>query len=296
MNCDEALKIYLDRLLPRYSRRTMKYTRIYLNKFLTHTHAAHVRELTPEHVRAYAATLTERYAWTTRFGVLLLVKVFLTWLYQEHQTFYDLSQAITLPNKKDRKKLPHALTEEQVKRILKKPNTKHPFGLRDRTIMEVMYAGALRCEEVANLNLYDYDAKEKLLRLYGKNKKERIVPIGEHACFWLERYIAEIRPRYVHHASEMSLFVSVRGGYRISSVSVQVMFQRYSRRMSIRFTAHTFRHTAATHLIKHGANVRHVQAFLGHTSLHTTQIYTHLDMRDLKKMIRRYHPRGKKKM
>ena len=197
--------------------------------------------------------------------------------------------------KRDRP-LPEVLTEDEVERLLQAPDTARPRGLRDRAMLELLYASGLRVGELVALQHAQVNRRASVLRLSGKGGKERMVPFGECAAGWLERYLAEARAALLGDAAGGAvedLFVTRRGRAMTRQAFWQLL-RRYARQAGIRKTLspHVLRHTFATHLLNHGADLRVVQMLLGHGDLSTTQIYTHLARDELKTLHRTHHPRG----
>ncbi len=191
------------------------------------------------------------------------------------------------------RRIPAVLSPAEVDKLLAEPDTTKPLGLRDRAILEVLYATGVRASEVASLDVdsihYDYG----YLRCVGKGSKERVVPVGRAAVELARRYANEVRPRLLKGRSSAALFLSTRGT-RISRITIWRLVTRYAALAGIRKKAspHTLRHSFATHLLAGGADLRSVQEMLGHASIMTTQVYTHVDRERLKDVHRRYHPRG----
>jgi integrase/recombinase XerD len=193
------------------------------------------------------------------------------------------------------RRLPRTLTEAEVERLLAAPDTSTALGLRDRTMLEVLYATGLRVSELVGLGLSQVSLGQGLVRVTGKGGKERLVPLGDEAVHWLERYLAEGRPLLVRRrAGGEALFPSARGA-AMTRQTFWHNLKRYAQRAGIdpaRLSPHTLRHAFATHLLDHGADLRVVQMLLGHASLTTTQIYTHVARARLKALHARHHPRG----
>ncbi len=164
---------------------------------------------------------------------------------------------------------------------------------RDKAILEVLYATGVRASELTSLDTDSVHHAYGYLRCIGKGSKERVIPIGRVAVDWTQRYLAEVRPRLVKGRAEPALFVS-RIGRRLSRLAIWRLIKRYARLAGVRkqVSPHTLRHSFATHLLAGGADLRSVQEMLGHASIMTTQIYTHVDRERLKAVHRRFHPRG----
>jgi integrase/recombinase XerD len=191
------------------------------------------------------------------------------------------------------KALPRFLTGEQVEALLHAPDTAKPLGLRDRAILEVLYATGLRVSELTGLRPGDVDLDVGIVTCLGKGRKERIVPVGREARGWIERYLDEVRPALVRGRSAPVLFVSPRGG-RLSSMGLWGIVRRHAVSAGVErlLTPHVLRHSFATHLLEHGADLRALQAMLGHADISTTQIYTHVTRERLRRVYDQYHPRA----
>lgn len=192
------------------------------------------------------------------------------------------------------RRLPRTLSEEQVERLLAAPDVSTPLGLRDRAMLEVLYATGLRVSELVGLELAQVSLAQGVVRVVGKGNKERLVPLGDEASHWLERYLAGARPLLVRrrHGSP-TLFVTARG-VPMTRQAFWHNVKRYARAAGLTPapSPHTLRHAFATHLLNHGADLRVVQMLLGHASLTTTQIYTHVARARLKALHAKHHPRG----
>ncbi len=189
--------------------------------------------------------------------------------------------------------LPKSLSEADVEALLAAPDTKDTLGLRDRTMLEVLYATGLRVTELISLTLDEINLREGSLRVFGKGSKERLIPLGEEAIAWLESYLKTARPLLLGGQPGDILFPSQRG----TPMTRQTFWHRiklHAQVAGIRtsLSPHTLRHAFATHLLNHGADLRTVQMLLGHTSLSTTQIYTHVARVRLQQLHAQHHPRG----
>ncbi|MGE6322058.1 site-specific tyrosine recombinase XerD [Pseudomonas oryzihabitans] len=189
--------------------------------------------------------------------------------------------------------LPKSLSEADVEALLAAPDTEDTLGLRDRTMLEVLYATGLRVTELISLTLDEINLREGSLRVFGKGSKERLIPLGEEAIAWLESYLKTARPLLLGGQPGDILFPSQRG----TPMTRQTFWHRiklHAQVAGIRtsLSPHTLRHAFATHLLNHGADLRTVQMLLGHTSLSTTQIYTHVARVRLQQLHAQHHPRG----
>lgn len=190
--------------------------------------------------------------------------------------------------------LPKALAEREVEALLRAPDAATPLGLRDRAMLELMYASGVRVSELVGLPLGGLNRRQGVLRVTGKGGKERLVPVGEEALDWIERYLDESRPLQARGRLAEALFLSNRGA-GMSRQMFWTLVKRHARRVGIdakRISPHVLRHSFATHLLNHGADLRSLQMLLGHSSLSTTQIYTLVAREGLKRLHAAHHPRG----
>ncbi|KAF1290467.1 site-specific tyrosine recombinase XerD [Candidatus Enterococcus leclercqii] len=213
-------------------------------------------------------------------------------LRQERYTDHDPMQHIESPKKQQR--LPDTLSLEEVEQLIETPDTKELLGLRDRAILEVMYATGLRVSELIGLKLKDLHLSIGLLQTLGKGDKERIVPLGDYAIEWLGRYLDESRPLLTtKHPEEDHLFVN-HHGTGLSRQGIWKNLKQIVRQAGITktVTPHTLRHSFATHLLENGADLRTVQELLGHADISTTQIYTHITKKRMTDVYKEYFPRA----
>ncbi len=189
--------------------------------------------------------------------------------------------------------LPDSLTEEQVEQLLHAPNVETALGLRDRAMLELLYATGLRVSELVGLQEEQINLRQGVLRVMGKGQKERLVPLGETAIIWLQRYLTQARPDLLQGQLTSALFVTHRKG-AMSRQAFWYLIKRYANEVGIRvhLSPHTLRHAFATHLLNHGADLRVVQMLLGHSNISTTQIYTHVAKARLQALHAEHHPRG----
>jgi integrase/recombinase XerD len=191
-----------------------------------------------------------------------------------------------------------SLTEAQVDNLLAAPDANTALGLRDRAMLELIYASGLRVSELVGLKVLNVSLTEHVLRTFGKGSKERLVPFGEHASHWLQRYLREARPQLLKDHQTDDLFVTSRGagiGTGMSRVAFWMIVKKHALAAGIApslLSPHTLRHAFATHLLNHGADLRAVQMLLGHADISTTTIYTHVARERLKQLHAVHHPRG----
>ncbi len=189
--------------------------------------------------------------------------------------------------------LPRYLTPGQVDALLAAPDVAVPVGLRDRAILEVMYATGLRASELTGLTIEGVDMELGVVRVLGKGRKERLVPLGREARRWVKRYVAEARAGFAHGRSSPLLFLSRRGG-RLSPTGLWGLVRRHAVTAGVQsvLTPHVLRHSFASHLLERGADLRALQAMLGHADISTTQIYTHVTRERLRQLYDKFHPRA----
>lgn len=204
-----------------------------------------------------------------------------------------ISPVQSLPAPKLPPKLPTLMTEAEVDALLQAPDVSTPVGLRDRAMLEVLYATGLRVTELVTLPLDAVNRRQGVVRIMGKGNKERLVPMGEEALYWLETYLKDARPQWLKGGFHSLVFLTPKGvgltrqlfWHRVRHWSLQAGLARTP-------SPHTLRHAFATHLLNHGADIRVLQLLLGHSSLSTTQIYTHVAKQRLKALHQQHHPRG----
>ena len=209
------------------------------------------------------------------------------------QHWIAVDPCLQLKSAKQPQRFPKTLSEAQVEALLAAPDVATPLGLRDRTMLELMYASGLRVSELVLVKPVEIGMKEGVLRITGKGSKTRLVPFGEVARNWMERYLAEARAVILDRQNTDALFVTARGGPMTRQMFWSLV-KRHARKAGINapLSPHTLRHAFATHLLNHGADLRVVQMLLGHADISTTQIYTHVARERLKALHAEHHPRG----
>ena len=239
--------------------------------------------------------LAERYraGYQTRSSArwLSCVKGFYRHQVRKGRLGVDPSAELELP--KLGRSLPGSLSEREVTALLAAPDVEQPLGLRDRAMLELLYASGLRISELVGLTATALNLRQGVLRIIGKGGKERLVPVGQEALKWVERYLESARPMLVRGRATSALFPS-RQGRPMTRQTFWHAIKRYAAVAGIDrdISPHTLRHAFATHLLNHGADLRAVQMMLGHADLSTTQIYTPIAQRRLKELHREHHPRG----
>ncbi len=232
---------------------------------------------------------------TTANRRLTVFRRFFRWALREQ--LIEVDPTLKLLSAKQPLRVPHTLSEDQVMALLAAPHVDTPLGLRDRTMLELMYASGLRVSELVGLQLFQIGLQDGVLRVMGKGSKERLVPFGQEAGEWLQRYLSQARPVLLSGQQHEAVFVTQRGA-RAGSAMTRIMFwslvRKYARQADIRvaLSPHTLRHAFATHLLNHGADLRAVQLLLGHADISTTTIYTHVARERLQALHAQHHPRG----
>lgn len=225
---------------------------------------------------------------------LTVLKRFYRWALRERMRADD--PTLKMLAAKQAMRVPKTLTESQIENLLLAPDVETPLGVRDRTMLELMYASGLRVSELVNLKVFHISLNEGVLRVMGKGK-ERLVPFGQVAAHWLEQYMNQSRPVLLGQLQSEDLFITVRGkhaGEAMTRVMFWQLIKRYALAADIKvpISPHTLRHAFATHLLNHGADLRAVQMLLGHADISTTTIYTHIARERLKTLHGMHHPRG----
>jgi integrase/recombinase XerD len=301
---ERLLQLYREDLEVRFAERTAHEYMASVRSFLAwlDAHGIDLVSVRTDDLLAYQSGLYAArkkdgrpYALASQAQYLTVVKSLFRFLYRRNYVMQDAAAAIELPRQEER--LPRViLTKEEALRILGAASrATTPRALRDRAVLETFYATGIRVSELAKLTPYDVDTEERTLRvLLGKGRKDRHVPLTRAAALAIESYLAKGRPALAARVKTPYLFVADQGGY-FHRALVSTLVHHYAREAGIkkRVTPHTLRHTIATHLLKGGADIRHIQVLLGHRSLRSTERYTRVELSDLKEVIRRAHPRGR---
>ena len=241
-------------------------------------------------LRLYLAGMDNR-SMRTLSRRLSSLRQFFGYLAREGRIQHDPSVRIESPRLG--RPLPKSLTEEEVEALLQAPDAGTPLGLRDRCMLEVLYATGLRVSELVGLMLTQINQRQGVVRVTGKGNKERLVPLGAEALDWLQKYLQEARPVLVKDLAIDALFSTWRGA-KMTRQAFWHLIKRYARLAGVTkpMSPHVLRHAFATHLLNHGADLRVVQMLLGHSDISTTQIYTHVARERLKNLHAEHHPRG----
>jgi integrase/recombinase XerD len=228
---------------------------------------------------------------TTANRRLTVLKRYFRWALRERLITAD--PTLRLQAARQPLRVPKTLTEAQVEALLDAPDVDSALGLRDRTMLELIYASGLRVSELVTLKTFNVSMGEGVLRVFGKGNKERLVPFGQVARDWITRYLSEARPAILAGQQTEDLFVTSRGqGMTRAMFWVIVKKQAKAAGITAPLSPHTLRHAFATHLLNHGADLRAVQLLLGHSDISTTTIYTHVARERLKQLHAQHHPRG----
>jgi integrase/recombinase XerD len=232
---------------------------------------------------------------TTANRRLTVFKRYYRWALREHLIVAD--PTLKLQAARQALRVPKTLTESQVESLLAAPLSESALGVRDRTMLELMYASGLRVSELVTLKVFNVSLSDNVVRVFGKGNKERLVPFGEVASVWIRKYLGEARPTLLAGKQTDDLFVTHRGvkaGSAMSRVMFWMIVKKHASTAGITapLSPHTLRHAFATHLLNHGADLRAVQMLLGHADISTTTIYTHVALERLKVLHARHHPRG----
>ena len=223
--------------------------------------------------------------------IVVALKVFFRFLHLRRQISVDVAEVLPLPRVE--RYLPETLNEAQVEQFLNSIPVDRPLGLRDRAIIELLYASGLRVSELANARLEHLQLEEHVIRVTGKGNKTRLVPVGAKARAAIDLYLAKERPLHVKRRTGSEVFLSVRGGKLTTARCWQIVKERAKfAGLEANVYPHLLRHSFATHLLTNGADLRIIQEMLGHADISTTQIYTHVDQARLKSIHHKFHPRG----
>lgn len=209
------------------------------------------------------------------------------------ENLIKVDPTLQLESPKLPRSLPKSLNEQEVEDLLNAPDTNQPIGLRDRAMLELLYASGLRVSELVTVNVNEVSTQDGVVRVTGKGSKTRLVPMGEEAADWIVRYIKYGRPEILQKKMSDALFVTTRAG-AMTRQAFWYLIKRYALQAGIHkpMSPHVLRHAFATHLLNHGADLRVVQMLLGHSDISTTQIYTHVARERLKSLHSIHHPRG----
>lgn len=224
--------------------------------------------------------------------IVVALKIFFRWLHSRGRVTDDAAELLPLP--KLERYLPETLNELQTEQLMEGVSDQTPFALRNRAILELLYASGLRVSELTNARLENLDPDARMIRVTGKGNKTRIVPVGSRACEAIRKYVETERPTLVKKRTGSEIFLSIRGS-KLTTVRIWQIVKEIAKNagLSANVYPHLLRHSFATHLLGNGADLRVIQEMLGHADISTTQIYTHVDQQHLKAVHHRFHPRAK---
>ena len=305
-----AVTAYLtDLAARRLSRSRRNQSQHALTLLITWLHEAHQindwRAVTANHLRGFLVYLQRDYRSAQQRPVQAAsiqnwwacIRAFFAWQQQRGRLLYSPAATIRLP--KAARSLPHVLNESEIVRLIESPDTVTTIGLRDRALLETLYATGLRHGEAHRLDLFDLDLRARRLTVReGKGRRDRVVPLTANACHWLQRYLSTARPELARGqlwgkgksrkprvvAASPALWLSVTGR-RFSYQMIAQIVREYAAAAEVKANVHTFRHCCATHLLRHGADLRYIQRLLGHDRIDTTMLYTHLELSDLQSAV-----------
>lgn len=297
------VKLYADHLAVRYVPKTVQGYLTLVRQYLAWLAARglSLAEARSQDLSAYQGDLLaarkkdgKPYSTSQQMRQVTVLKSLYDFLHRRSYLLTNPAGSLEYPHVEQR--LPRSvLSREEARKLVEAPDTSTPLGLRDRAILETFYATGIRAGELANLKLDDVDTEERLLRVVlGKGRKDRNVPLTRPAAEAIEAYLLHGRPRMQGAKRSALLFVALRGG-RMHDDTLNTVIRSWAKNAgtSKHVTCHTLRHSAATHLLKGGADIRHIQKLLGHASLQTTERYTRVEISDLKEVLKRAHPRGR---
>lgn len=274
------------------SKNTLSAYRSDMNRLLAFLGEVDLLEVTQSDVQKFLATLLALGSKSSSSArVLSTLRRF--YRYQIRENTLSLDPCAQVLSPKQGRPLPKVMSERQVEELLAAPDSNTPIGLRDRAMLETLYATGLRVSELVGLTLLEVNLQVGVLRIVGKGNKERLVPMGEQAIDWVSRYLEQARSDLVKVKATDTLFLTARGA-GMTRQAFWYIIKKYAVRAGIEggLSPHTLRHAFATHLINHGADLRSVQMLLGHADLSTTQIYTHIATERLQSLHSQHHPRG----
>ncbi|MEN3045280.1 MAG: site-specific tyrosine recombinase XerD [Candidatus Hydrothermales bacterium] len=296
MNYKELKNKFFDYLLLEkgYSVNTKESYEDDLDKFLEYTESNRIDlfEIENFHITIFVAELKKRnYSDNTILRILSSLRSFFKFLIERENFNKDISLLIELPKKPQR--LPFFLTYEEIDKLINSIDTNKLLGLRDRALIELLYATGMRVSEALSLKRNDINFQEEIVRIKGKGEKERIVPLNKISLFYLNEYIEKERKKILKDKDSDFLFLN-KNGKKLTRVGFWKILKKYSKIVGLNnLHPHIIRHTFATHLLLNGCDLKTLKVILGHSSISTTQIYTHVTKSHLHEVIEKYHPRGK---
>jgi len=243
-----------------------------------------------EHLFSHRKPNGDPLAISSQYSRLALIRLWFQWMHRQGHIPHDPAKRLELP--RIAYKLPTVLTRQQTDKVLAQPDVRKLVGIRDRTMMEVLYSTGIRRTELMQLKIDDLDRERGVVTIReGKGKRDRTVPIGERALVWVDQYLSHVRPK-VATEPDLGIVFLTSTGVSFTPNHLSCLVRKYIRLANIakNGACHVFRHTMATHMLERGADTRYIQEMLGHARLDTTQIYTHVSIRKLKQVHTRTHP------
>jgi len=260
--------------------------------WLSSNQRINLAQVNKTHLHKYLSSIAKKSRASTQRRVIASLRRFYKFLLKSGEIQSDPSTQLVLPNKPI--SIPKSLNEDDIEALLNAPDTNTELGVRDKTMLELLYATGLRVTELVSLSLFSISFENGAIRIIGKGDKERLVPIGEIALSWMNLFINDARRKILSNKKSDFLFVT-RKGTAMTRQSFWLLIKKYAKQSGIPseiISPHTLRHAFATHLLNHGADLRVVQLLLGHADISTTQIYTHIAKERLKVIHAEHHPRG----
>lgn len=302
----QGMAVLMDKFLEwmrvtNYSERTVENRHLYLSYFILWAEDRGITrpsEVTKPVLERYQRSLYQHrkkdgqpLSFRSQHSRLVPIRAWFKWLARNNHILFNPASELELP-RLERRLPKHVLTIREAELVIAVPNVGEPLGLRDRAILETLYSTGIRRMEVIGLKLYDMDVDRGTVMIrQGKGKKDRMVPIGERALAWIDRYITDVRPRLVADPNDVTLFLTHLGeAFTANRLTQMVRDYVDAADIGKRGACHLFRHTMATLMLENGADVRFIQAMLGHAKLETTQIYTQVSIRKLKEIHTATHP------
>ncbi len=274
----------------KYSQNTITSYKKDLENFLSYT-KKNIKKIKKEDIKNYIQTISKNKSSKSVSRNISSIKSFYKFL--QIDSYITKNEAIDIAKPKIQKSLPKVLTEEEINKLLNFP-LNDAYSYRNKAMLELMYSSGLRVSELINLKVNDIDHEMNLVRIFGKGSKERVIPLGTYAEKALKTYINEYRTALIKNKSTNYLFLSSRGDKMTRQAFFKIL-KKIAKEQNIKtnFSPHTLRHSFATHLLKHGADLRSIQELLGHSDISSTQIYTHIENEKLKENYQKNHPHGK---
>jgi integrase/recombinase XerD len=295
----EYLKVngFAERSIPGYAHNVKLFLDYLKSLGINNITAADRRVLADYQTKVYLETHRGKplAPFTQQFRIVSL-RAFYRYLLKAGAVLYDPTADLTLPQPPNQ--LPKGiLSKKEIGDLFSSPDLETPLGVRDRAILELLYSTGIRASELCNLVLNDLNLCDRELRInQGKGRKDRIVPLGELACDFLEIYLREARPKLA--ASDQTLLFVSKSGRRLTRGSLEDLVQKHAQKAGLKkkLSPHSLRHTCATHLLKGKADIRQIQKLLGHSTIESTQVYTRVEITDLKQVLKRCHPRERREI